>query len=133
MVIYTQLCGLVIISMLLFFYYKQPTMGLASENLFKISLLSILISTMLDIFSCSLIIHASSYGENVVYMTCKLYLVSVETVVFTCLSYAIAETIQNYGTRVQKLYGVLIQIFFLLGCIVTLYLPIETYYDGRIV
>ncbi|MCR4694508.1 MAG: EAL domain-containing protein [Pseudobutyrivibrio sp.] len=133
MIIYTQLCGLVIISMLLFFYYKQPTMGLASEQLFKISLLSILISTLLDIFSCNLIIRAASYGESAVYMTCKLYLVSVETVVFTCLSYAIAETLLNYGSRVQKLYGVIVQILFLLGCGLTLFLPIETYYDGRIV
>ena len=127
----TQICGLVIIAMLIFFYRKQPTMGLGSEKKFTLSLYVILISVILDIASCYFIVNSRRYSEFVVTTVCKLYLLSLHGVAFSALAYTISDIFRNLGTRNEKFIGVCYQAFCILGLFVTANLPIYHYYDGE--
>ncbi|SHI30174.1 EAL domain-containing protein [Pseudobutyrivibrio xylanivorans] len=129
--IYTQVCGLVIIAMLLFFYIKQPTMGLSSERKFKFTLFIILGCVLLDIASCYFIVKSRRYEEYVVIAICKLYLISLHCVAFSALGYAISDIFEHLGSANEKFLGVCYQIFCIIGVIITVYLPLHYYYDGQ--
>ncbi len=130
--IYTQVCGLVIIAMLLFFYERQPTMGLSSERRFKIVLYIILGCVLCDIASCYFIVNANRYTTMVVNTVCKAYLLFLQVVAFSTLAYTVADIFEFYGSRLEKLIAMFFQGLCILGLIVTVYLPIEYYYDGAV-
>ncbi len=126
----TQICGLVIITMLLFFYNRQPTLGLSSERYFKLTLYVILGCIILDIASCFVSVRSNQFGSTAVIIVNKLYLISLQSVAMTALVYTISDILERFGTKKQKLKGILAQIIFVVGIAATLYLPLETYYDG---
>ncbi len=128
--IYTQVCGLVIIAMLLFFYKRQPKMGLSSERRFQATLYVILGCILLDIASCYFIVNSTRYNEVIVLSLCKLYLVSLHAVAFSALSYTISDIFEYLGTAHEKFIAVCYQCFCIVGVILTVYLPIYYYYDG---
>ncbi|SFN60800.1 EAL domain, c-di-GMP-specific phosphodiesterase class I (or its enzymatically inactive variant) [Pseudobutyrivibrio sp. UC1225] len=129
--IYTQVCGLVIIALLLFFYKKQPTMGLSSERKFKITLFVILACVILDIASCYFIVYSRKYQEYIVIAICKLYLISLHTVAFSALGYSVSDLFEFFGSAHEKFLGLCYQVFCIIGVIVTVYLPLHYYYDGQ--
>ena len=128
--IYTQLCGLAIIAVLLFFYKKEPTMGLSSERRFVTTLYLIIACVILDIASCYFIVNSGRYKETVVLIFCKLYLLSLQSVSFATLGYTIADLFTFYGTYHEKMLGRLFQSFYILGLIITASLPVSYHYDG---
>ena len=128
--IYTQLCGLAIIAVLLFFYKKEPTMGLSSERRFVTTLYLIIACVILDIASCYFIVNSGRYKETVVLIFCKLYLLSLQSVSFATLGYTIADLFTFYGTYHEKMLGRLLQSFYILGLIITASLPVSYHYDG---
>ena len=128
--IYTQLCGLAIIAVLLFFYKKEPTMGLSSERRFVTTLYLIIACVILDIASCYFIVNSGRYKETVVLIFCKLYLLSLQSVSFATLGYTIADLFTFYGTYHEKMIGKLLQSFYILGLVITASLPVSYHYDG---
>lgn len=130
--IYTQVCGLVIITMLLFFYGKQPTMGLSSERKFKITLHIILGCVLLDIASCYFIVYNRRYSPDVINVICKLYLLSLQCVAFSALGYSVSDIFEFIGSKQEKFLAVCFQAFCVCGLIVTMYLPLNYYYDGML-
>ena len=127
----TQLCGLVIIAMLLFFFNRQPTMGLSSERRFITTVHVILGCVLLDIASCYFIVNSSRYNAFIVTFICKLYLLSLQAVAFSALRYTVSDIVATYGSRHEKMLGHLFKAFFAIGLAVTLYLPLQIYYDGE--
>lgn len=129
--IYTQVCGLIIIGLLLYFYQKQPTMGLSSEHRFITTLYSILGCVLLDIASCYFIVNSSRYNPIIVTMICKLYLASLQSVSFFALRYAVSDIIETLGSRHEKMLEYIYLGVYTIGIIITLYLPLDYYYDGN--
>ncbi len=129
--IYTQVCGLVIVAILIFFYIKQPTIGLSSERKFRTTLYIILTCVLLDIASCYFIVNSKRFNEWVILGVCKSYLLSLHCVAFAALSYTISDLFEYWGTIHEKYIAVLYQSFCILGLITTVYLPLNYYYDGK--
>ncbi|MCR5195235.1 MAG: EAL domain-containing protein [Pseudobutyrivibrio sp.] len=130
--IYTQVCGLVIVAMLIFFYKRQPTMGLNSERRFKVVLFAILGCVLCDIASCYFIVNASRYTPFVVNSISKVYLLFLQVVAFSTLAYELADIFEFYGSKLEKMIAICYQGICIIGLGFTLYLPIEIYYDGDI-
>lgn len=128
--IYTQVCGLAIIGMLLYFYKKQPTMGLSSERHFITTLYLIFGCVLLDIASCYFIVNSSKYSNTLVMVVAKLYLISLQAVAFSAFKYTVSDIVDTRGSRHEKALDRLINAFFLLGLFVTFNLPLNYYYDG---
>ncbi len=128
--IYTQLCGLAIIAILLFFYSRQPTMGISTERHFKLTLYVILGCVLLDSAACYFIVHSNRYSSVLVFFICKLYLISLQLVAFSALSYTISDIFENFGSKHEKMIGLSYQFLCLCGIAITMYLPVEIYYDG---
>ena len=129
--IYTQVCGLIIIGMLLYFYKKQPTMGLSSERHFITTLYVILGCVLLDIASCYFIVNSSRYNRLIVLAVAKLYLLSLQTVAFSAFKYTVSDIVDTKGSVHEKTLDRIIGLFFILGLLVTVYLPLDYYYDGK--
>ncbi len=129
--IYTQVCGMIIVAMLLFFYHRQPTMGLSSEKRFCITLYIILACVVLDIVSCYFIAKSNRYGVTLVSAVCKLYLISLQAVAFSALHYAISDIFENFGSKQEKFLYLCFKGICIVGIALTIYLPIYYYYDGH--
>ena len=128
--VYTQVCGLIIISMLLFFYKRQPTMGLVSERRFKETLYAILGCVLLDIASCYFIVNSNRYNSMIVTIIGKLYLLSLQVVAFLAFKYTVSDIVDTKGSRHEKMLDSIIEFLFFVGLIITFYFPIYFYYDG---
>ena len=128
--IYTQVCGLIILALLFFFYQRQPTMGLSSERRFRITLYHIAACVVFDILSCYFIVNSSRYSQSTVIVICKLYLLALQAISFSTLSYTVSDIFATFGSRHERMLGRMFRMFFILGLAVTFVLPLEIYYDG---
>lgn len=128
----TQVCGLVIIVMLIFFYKRQPTMGLSSERRFITTIYVILGCVILDMASCHFIINSTRYNPYVVLTVCKLYLLSLQTVAFSALRYTISDVLDTMGSKHEKMLGQTYRYLYFCGLVFTATLPLNYYYNGEV-
>ncbi len=105
-------------------------MGLNSERRFRTTLYFILLCVILDILSCYFIVNSNRYSQFIVIGICKLYLVSLQAVSFSTLGYTVADLFSTLGSRHEKMIAGLFKVIFCIGICITLYLPLEYYYDG---
>ena len=127
----TQICGLIIITLLLFFYKRQPTMGLSSERRFVTTLYIIFACVLWDIASCYFIVNSSRYNRYIVLIVCKIYLLSLQTVAFSAWRYTISDILDTMGSSHEKMIGKVYQYLYVIGLAITSYLPLDFYYDGQ--
>ena len=128
--IYTQVCGLIIIALLFFFYQRQPTMGLSSERRFRITLYHIAACVIFDILSCYFIVNSARYSHALVIFICKLYLLALQAISFSTLSYTVSDIFATFGSRHERMLGRMFRLFFFAGLFVTIALPLDYFYDG---
>lgn len=128
--IYTQVCGLIIISLLLFFYKRQPTMGLISERRFIETLYAILACVILDIASCYFIVYGYRFNPLITTLVGKFYLQSLQIVSFFAFKYTVSDIVETKGSQAEIILDRIIRFFFVGGVLLTLYLPLDFYYDG---
>lgn len=128
----TQVCGLVIIVMLIFFYKRQPTMGLSSERRFITTIYVILGCVILDMASCHFIVNSTRYNPHVVLTVCKLYLLSLQTVAFSALRYTISDILDTMGSKHEKMLGQTYRYLYFCGLAFTATLPLNYYYNGEV-
>ena len=89
--IYTQVCGLFIVLLLLIFYKKQPTIGLETEKKYIYILYAVLGCVVSDIGSVILITNSEMYSYETITMIGKLYLISIFAVTYLTLAYEFTE------------------------------------------
>ena len=128
--IYTQVCGLIILALLFFFYQRQPTMGLSSERRFRITLYHIAACVVFDILSCYFIVNSTRYSHTTVIVICKLYLLALQAISFSTLSYTVTDIFATFGSKHERMLGRMFRMFFIIGLGVTFVLPLEIFYDG---
>lgn len=123
-----QICGILILLILLFFYHGQKRLNLRTEVAFTRCFTGVLISLLLDVGSIVAIVYMDSLPMFFVELLCKLYPVSLIVVVYFSLTYVCADVCYEVG-RYKKLtreYG----IFTVLSAIAILLAPIDIFYDA---
>ncbi|MBQ3513223.1 MAG: EAL domain-containing protein [Lachnospiraceae bacterium] len=123
-----QICGILILLILLFFYHGQKRLNLRTEVAFTRCFTGVLISLLLDVGSIVAIVYMDSLPMFFVELLCKLYPVSLIVVVYFSLTYVCADVCYEVG-RYKKLtrgYG----IFTILSAIAILLAPIDIFYDA---
>ena len=117
-----QICGLAIVIVLLLFFVKQRKVGLHTEKIFFLILMSTLVSIILDINSVAAIVHKDSLPSFVVSAACKIYLASLVIVAMCALVYVLADVYieHQYYNKINA-YVVITAIV----CIIILVLPVS--------
>src|SRR5574344_1177898 len=122
-----QCCGMVILFLISFFYWRLPRMLVRTKRVFSI-LLSISIVCMLaDILSVVSICHADKLPHIFVVFMCKLYLFLLILFIYCGLAYICADLYKDtytYKTRVWT-YGILLVIAGVLMSILPLHYTSE--------
>ena len=72
-----QFCGFIIISLILYFYKRQETVGLYTEALFRRAAYICIVCLILDMLSVIFIMGRSMLPAMLVRGECKLYLISL--------------------------------------------------------
>ena len=125
----TQLCGLVIICLILYFRKRQPTMGLISEKRFLVILYSVLLCVLLDIFSCYTISHQDVCSNTLVVVIAKLYLASLITVAYAALSYIISDVSQKISRYSFKYSKIIFHGIYLASLLVLAFSQVYIHFD----
>lgn len=86
-----QICGLAIVIVLMLFFLKQRKVGLHTERIFFLILMSTLVSLILDILSVAAIAYEEYLPSFWVNAACKIYLVSLIIVAMCTLVYVFAD------------------------------------------
>jgi EAL domain-containing protein (putative c-di-GMP-specific phosphodiesterase class I) len=127
-----QCCGLAMLIVVLLIILRERKLELSSRRLFFTALLSCIVCVVLDIDSI-LAINAAETGvlpPIAARVICKLYLISLVSQGYFSFLYAAEEYfLGNPRLRLRRLY----RIFFVLGNLLILLLPIHYYLEGRVV
>lgn len=127
--IYTQVCGLIILLLILWAYQRQPSMELISEKRFRAVLYVALCCVLLDIASCYVIAHSADFSDLFLKIVCKLYLASLCAVSFSTLRYTICDVMDSLGKDALRIPKIFFRASYCIGLFLIFYLPVNYYYD----
>lgn len=100
--IYTQVCGLIIIGLLIFFYSRQNTLEMESEHRFVILLYVSLGCILTDIASAYLCSNYSYGDEARLFFITKLYLILHVLSTFCAMQYVYSDICANSEIKKNK-------------------------------
>lgn len=125
-----QLCGLLILLLLLYFYKRHDTVGLFTEKLFQRAIYVNVVGLALDILSVFLIVNMDKLPELLVKTECKLYLISLVWMGYMALAYASADA---YKLSDSKRFIRLFSLVVIADSLIILCVPVYIFHEGSIV
>lgn len=125
-----QVCGLIVLVLLLYFYKRQDTVGLFTEILFKRALYTSIVCLVLDILSVILIMNMEKLPLPLVRLECKMYLVSLVCTGYVALVYACSDAFRlAKANQIVKMMGIAV----IAVSFVIFVLPIRIFREGTMV
>lgn len=123
-----QLCGLIVMLFLLYFYLRHRLLNLVTEKVFLMSLSVAILCEIFDILSVVGLFYMDRLSLGLVAFLCKGYLILQMQVAYFALLYSFADT---YNKRDVKLFytATFINAACSLGAI---FLPINYHTDGNV-
>ncbi len=130
MKIQAQICGIVLVLVILTLYFLQRKIDLKAQKLFKMNLLVVLVSIMLDANSIIMIQKADGIYELPQRIACKIYLMSLVIGALTSFLYLTVELEDTEDTfkKMTKIKRGAVG-FAVIGCLGIGILPISFYLD----
>ncbi len=126
----TQVCGLIVILLLIFFSTRHERIGLYSEHIFHLSLFINLVCILLDILSVVMIVYSEIFPEAATKLVCRVYLVALATVAYMGLVYCYTDVKKLRENKLLIRFWVVVEI---VGDMLIMTLPIHCYHEGRAV
>lgn len=128
--IQVQTCGLIVISLIMFFFFANKKIGLFTEKVFSRILIGSFLCLCLDILSIILIVNDSSIPHFLTAFVCKAYLVSLLWMGFAGFDYIMTDLMseKRYHSMVHYFIGLTV-----LESICILCAPIFWFREDRVV
>ena len=123
MFIMAQLCGILLILVLLWFYISHKRLDLYITRVYLYMLGINLVNLLLDVSSVVLLKHQDSISQWIVAGVCKLYLMSILAFTSAGLAYTFVDLYVKSKQHFEKLRITVAH--FILGSILIACLPIE--------
>ena len=129
-----QSCALFIIFTIFVMFFREKKLDLMNRKLFLRALFACFLCLIFDIMSVVMISHAvkDGFSEPVTKIVCKLYIMLLTLQGYFSFIYASTSIIPSSGRRL-KIIQIVYNIFFAVGEILILLLPIGYEATGRIV
>lgn len=129
--IHFQICGLLLLILISFFFFRQKVLRLFTERVFSGVLISIMICILLDILSVvsinlEFVGHSMPHWLDIV--VCKMYLCSIVNVAFFILLYCFADIYKQFSLLEHKLHVMIIALFVAFCAVIAA--PIQFYTEG---
>ena len=106
-----QICGLIIIALLIIFYRTQRTLHLYREKVFFTVLRCALVTLATDILSIVAIHYRASIPEWLTHAACKAYLLAILTSGFAALFYVLVDLInEERRIKLLRMTGILLAV-----------------------
>ncbi len=124
----TQLCGIAIILLLIYFYFRQNRLGLVREKSFLFTLIMGALCITTDAISVLMIFHSEQFAPLLVDIVSKFYLVTLVSLACVGLVYALSNTM-NYA-----FYHKAVMVCACIGAVIDIAIfvaPISYYCDGK--
>lgn len=128
--IHNQVCGLSIMFLILFLYYRQKRVGLRSEKVFIRTIHITVVCVLCDIFSIIAIYNMDVWPIHIVHFICKVYLCMLIWTGYVAFAYVIAD-IQNEGIKYRQRYVWLTMVS--VENLIIYALPIDIFLEGDVV
>lgn len=128
--IQVQTCGLIIISLIMFFFFTNKKIGLFTEKVFSRILIGSFFCLCLDIFSIVFIVYENSVPHFLTAFVCKSYLVSLLWMGFSGFDYIMTDLMSEKRYHGMVHYFIAMTILESIGILCA---PVYWYREGRIV
>lgn len=125
-----QVCALIIISLIMFFFYANKKIGLFTEKVFSRILMGSFVCLFFDILSVILIVFDSYIPAILVTLVCKAYLIMLLWMGFSGFDYIMTDLMS------EKKYHKMVRYFMGMATIESLVIgisPISWFHEGRVV
>lgn len=127
MIIQAQICGIVLVLVILTLCLLQRKINLRAQKLFRVNLMIVLVSIVMDAYSVLLIQSAGEvYGLHE-HIACKLYLTSLVAGAYTSFLYLTVE-LEAVSKRMKRIKGYA-TVFGAIGCVSIWLFPLSFYLD----
>lgn len=124
-----QVCGFILVLMLIFFFFKKRSLYLTTERIYGQLLIAVAVCIFFDIISIIAINLNEFLKEEIVIFICKAYLLTIVNVAFLILYYTITDIYGDSEETGKKIRRYLIP--FAAAVILYFILPIHYYIDGK--
>ncbi|MCQ2496796.1 MAG: EAL domain-containing protein [Lachnospiraceae bacterium] len=114
--IQVQICGIVVISLIMFFFYGNRKIGLFTEKVFSRVMIGAFICLVLDITSIVCIVNESSLPEWLIAAVCKAYLATLILMGYSGLDYTMTDIMSE--RKYHRLNRIFIGLAILEGVVV---------------
>ncbi|MDE7178141.1 MAG: EAL domain-containing protein [Lachnospiraceae bacterium] len=129
--IQAQMCGIILIAIMIAFYARYKSLRLGTQIAFQILMVGMLVCIFFDMFSIWAIVRLMKDHRMIVYAICKVYLMTLVLVALLGFLYECADV---YSGQKKLLKIIFIGCgAFLVECIVIANLSIGVYKMGRVV
>lgn len=118
-----QVCGIILILLVLIMYQNQKTADLWNKRVFLVALFTVLISVSMDAISVILIADANENYTMFLQMFCKAYLVTLIGVGYSSFQYISVDLMMSHILKRQTRTGMLA--FALIGAVCVMVAPIS--------
>lgn len=129
--IQAQMCGIILLVIIIMFYARYKSLRLGTQIAFQILMAGMLLCVFFDMLSVWAIVRIMKEHRLVVYAICKTYLMTIVLVTFLGFMYECADV---YGgqKKLWKIAGISFGVY-LVECLVIGSLSIGVYKMGRVV
>ena len=126
----TQLCGLIILGIIIYFNSSQNRLRLKTNVIYLITLANTAAVIILDIASILAIVNSSKIPYFLVELICKLYLVSLNSEAVCGLVYALTDALS--ARKHKSNINIIICVYLSLTSLIILISPIEIVYKAEL-
>lgn len=128
--IQVQVCALLVISLIMFFFFANKKIGLFTEKIFARALIGSFVCLCLDITSVIVIVYENAVPATVTALICKAYLISLLWMGFSGFDYIMTDLMSETKYYRMVHYFVVMAI---IESLIILFSPIYWVHEGRIV
>ena len=122
-----QICGLLILSVIIYFFFRSEATGIHSKAMYKVALIDNFVCVLLDILSVFAIVYDDVLPHFVTVISCKLYLVSLVSVCLCSLLYSCTDIPRLYQDVKIKIASIIVAIIVVLAIAI---LPVYWHHSG---
>lgn len=127
-----QLCGMVILSIIIYFSLKQNRLRLNTSKVYLFTLCNTVLTLLFDIASIIAIINGGAENNLAADILCKIYLVALNNETLCGLMYILTDAIVYYNGKNRLRIKIAVFIYSILAAIAILASPIEIVYDSSV-
>lgn len=124
----TQLCGMVILGIIIYFSLKQNRLRLTTNRVYLLTMANTILTLVFDVASIAAIVLGGTHNNFVAELLCKIYLVLLNNEAICGLIYTLTDVTVYYKNNNRQRIKSIIYLYAMIDAIAIMFSPIDMVY-----